>query len=201
MAPDTWSSIAPRDSKAALTPTPTPPGDKPPVGRQTSKFSQVLAEVEAHRQKVRITLGVAMVVRLLLEFQFVTLIREPANLIAQLPYIGMAMLSYMVVLWFLAARTRDRQAFGMALGIAVLQSTYLLVMLGMQRPFSVALAWPSLVVVVAHLPMAYFSFDASKAYPPLDSKRPWIVGFVTSVVFLVIPWVAPTVLEAVNKHS
>ena len=202
MAPDTWSTHEPQSKQ--LTPeAPKPVVDKPPMGRPTtsSKFSEVLAKVEAHRSKVRITLGVAMVVRLVLEFQMVTLVREPANLVAELPYIGMAMLSYMVVLWFLAARTRDRQAFGMALGIAVLQSTYLIVMLGMQGGFSIATAWPSLVVVAAHLPMAYFAFDASKAYPPLDSKKPWIIGFVTSVVFLAIPWVAPAMMAAVNKHS
>ena len=197
MAPDTWSGVT--------TPAPsmTPVGDKPPVGRATTskRFSEVLAAVEAHRSKVRLTLGIAMLVRLVLEFQMVTLVREPANLVAMLPYIGMAMLSYMVVLWFLAARTRDRQAFGMALGIAVLQSTYLIVMLAMQRPFSIATAWPSLAVVVAHLPMAYFSFDASKAYPPLDSKKPWVIGFITSVVFLAIPWVAPTLIEAMNKKG
>lgn len=199
---DTWSSVEPQSKQ--LTPEGQKPvADKPPVGRPTtsSRFSEVLAKVEAHRQKVRVTLGIAMLVRLVLEFQMVTLVREPANLVAELPYIGMAMLSYMVVLWFLAARTRDRQAFGMALGIAVLQSTYLIVMLGMSGSFAIAAAWPSLAVVVAHLPMAYFAFDASKAYPPLDSKKPWIIGFATSVVFLAIPWVAPALMAAVNKHA
>ena len=41
-------------------------------------------------------------------------------LVPELPFIGLALLSYMIVLWFLAARTRDRWGFGMALGIGVL---------------------------------------------------------------------------------
>jgi hypothetical protein len=46
--------------------------------------------------------------------------------------------------------------------------------------------------------MAIFAFKASTSYPPLDSKRPWIVGFITALVLLAIPWVAPTLLDAIN---
>ena len=65
-------------------------------------------------------------------------------------------------------------------------------------PFDINAAWPPLVVALAHVPMAIFAFKASSSYPPLDSKRPWIVGFVTALVFLAIPWVAPTLLDAIN---
>ena len=124
---------------------------------------------------------------------------QPDNLIAQIPYIGLAMLSYMIVLMWMAMKTRDRFGFGMALGIGVLESTYLIVVGALHQPFDIKAAWPPLVVALAHLPMAIFAFQASRSYPPLDSKRPWIVGFVTALVFLSIPWVAPTLLDAINN--
>jgi hypothetical protein len=46
--------------------------------------------------------------------------------------------------------------------------------------------------------MAVFAMKAAAAYPPHDSKRPWLVGFVTAVVFLAIPWIAPTLLDAIQ---
>src|SRR4051812_43290065 len=95
--------------------------------RQESAFSKALAAVEAHRSKVRAALGAALLARILFEFQFVTLLRDSRNLVVQVPYIGIAMLSYLLVLMWLAARTRDRFGFGMALGIGVLEATYLVV--------------------------------------------------------------------------
>jgi hypothetical protein len=66
----------------------------------------------------------------------------------------------------------------------------------MYRPFSIGAVWAPLVVAAAHVPMAIIAFRSAAAYPPLDSKRPWIVGFVTALVFLSIPWLAPTLVEA-----
>src|SRR5690349_4470386 len=163
-----------------------------------SKFSQMLAEVERHRSRVTMAIFAALVARLLLEFDFLSLMRNSANLIAQIPYIGLAVLSYMIVLMWMAMKTRDRFGFGMALGIGVLESTYLIVVRVAHLPFDINAAWPPLVVALAHVPMAIFAFKASSSYPPLDSKRPWIVGFVTALVFLAIPWVAPTLLDAIN---
>ena len=179
-----------------------PPAEKkltpPPVDvvelRESSAFSRALAQVEGHRSRVRAALAVALVFRVLFEFQFVSLVRDSQSLMVQVPYIGIAMLSYLLVLMWLSARTRDRFGFGMALGIGVLETTYLLAAAVMQRPFSFGSVWPPLVVAIAHVPMAYFAFKAADAYPPLDSKRPWIVGFVTALVFLAIPWMAPTLL-------
>ena len=175
--------------------TPTIKPDEP-EGR--SKFSQMLAEVERHRSRVSMAIFAALIARLLFEFNFVALVRNSANLVVQIPYIGLAVLSYMVVLMWMAMKTRDRFGFGMALGIGVLESTYLLVVGAMQRPFDIRTAWPAVVVALAHVPMAIFAFKASTSYPPLDSKRPWIVGFVTALVFLSIPWIAPSVLDALN---
>ena len=163
-----------------------------------SKFSQMLAEVERHRNRVSTAIFIALIARLLFEFKFVTLVQNSANLIVQVPYIGLAVLSYLIVLMWMAMKTRDRFGFGMALGIGVLETVYLLVVGAMQRPFDVMTAWPPAVVALAHLPMAIFAFKAAASYPPLDSKRPWIVGFVTALVFLTIPWIAPTLLDAIN---
>jgi hypothetical protein len=185
----------PAPDATPLTPK-TSPGDEPQGGQ--SKFSRMLAEVERHRSRVSMAIFAALIARLLFEFKFVSLVQNSANLIVQVPYIGLAILSYLIVLMWMAMKTRDRFGFGMALGIGVLETTYLLVFVAMQRPFNVAADWPPLVVALAHLPMAVFAFRASASYPPLDSKRPWIVGFVTALVFLTIPWVAPTLLDAIN---
>jgi hypothetical protein len=183
-----------------------PPADAQPTADgkpaehtpSASKFSQMLHEVERHRGRVSAGIGVALVARLLFEFNFVSLVQNTENLIVQVPYIGLAVLSYLIVLMWMAMKTRDRFGFGMALGIGVLEATYLIIAAVMQRPFNVMAVWPPLVVAIAHLPMAIFAFRASTAYPPLDSKRPWIIGFVTALVFLSIPWVAPTLLDALN---
>ena len=164
--------------------------------RESSAFSKALAAVEANRNKVRAALGAALVARLLFEFQFVSLLRDSRNMLVQVPYIGLAMLSYLLVLMWLAARTRDRFGFGMALGIGVLEATYLVAAAIMARPFVLSAVWPPLIVAIAHVPMAYWAFKSSEAYPPLDSKRPWIVGFVTALVFLSIPWFAPALVDA-----
>jgi len=182
----------PADSK--LTPLVTPAVDDEGAGRESSAFSRALAQVEAHRSKVRAAVGGAMVLRLLFEFQFVSLLRDSRSLMVQLPYIGFAMLSYLLVLMWLTARTRDRFGFGMALGIGVLEATYLLGAAVVQRPFSFGAVWPPILVAAAHIPMAVFAFKSSAAYPPMDSKRPWIVGFVTALALLAIPWMAPTLL-------
>jgi hypothetical protein len=163
-----------------------------------SRFSRALAEVEKHRGRVRMALSAALVARLLFEFQFVSLLRDGTKMFVQIPYIGLAMLSYLVVLMWLSARTRDRFGFGMALGLGVLEAAYLLVNSVMYRPFSFTAVGGSLVVALAHIPMAYFAFKASEAYPPRDSKRPWIIGFATALVFLAIPWFAPALVEAMS---
>jgi hypothetical protein len=160
-----------------------------------SKFSKMLHEVEGHRSRIQTALAAALLARLLFEFQFASLLKNSTNLLVQVPYIGLALLSYLLVLMWLAARTRDRFGFGMALGIGVLESTYLIVLAAMHRPFSVGAIWPPLVVAVAHVPMAFFAFQAHTAYPPTDSKRPWVVGFLTAVAFLAIPWMAPALLD------
>ena len=181
----------------SATPVPENQGGEPtPSG--PSKFSQMLKEVERHRSRVTAAIAAALVARLLFEFNFVSLVRSAENLIVQVPYIGLAVLSYLIVLMWMAMKTRDRFGFGMALGIGVLEATYLIVAAVMLQPFTIAAAWPRLVVALAHLPMAFFAMKAASSYPPLDSKRPWLVGFITALVFLAIPWVAPTLLEAIG---
>src|SRR3954463_4862142 len=158
-----------------------PPAEKPVVveveqerPRQTrvggKSFSEALAIVEAHRTKVQTALGFAILARLLGGFPMLSLIRNADTLLVpELPFIGLALLSYMIVLWFLAARTRDRWGFGMALGIGVLQATYALVLMFTAHQFAPALIWKPAIVVVSHVWLSYTAFHAGSAYPPLDS--------------------------------
>lgn len=173
--------------------------EEPDEPRGPSKFSLALAAVEGHRRMVRRTLGLALLARLAGDHHVIELVRQPLQLQSELPSIGLSLLSYLVVLWFLAARTRDRFGFGMALGIGVLETTYGIVGVVLTRPLTVAAAWPMGVVALGHLPMAIAAFRSSSAFPPHDGKRPWIVGFVAALIFLAIPWVAPAVMSALGR--
>jgi hypothetical protein len=184
-------------------PAPKPIEVEPERPRQTRvggmSFSEALAIVESHRTKVQTTLGLALIARLLGDFNFIQLARAPETLMGELPYIGLAMLSYMIVLWFLAARTRDRWGFGMALGIGILQSAYVIVTIILLRQWTEpALVWKPAVVAVTHLALAFTAFRAGGAYPALDSKKPWVFGFLTAFIFVVIPWVAAPLAEAMG---
>src|SRR3954469_11810615 len=181
-----------------IAPPPTPVTPKievePELPRQTRvggmSFAEALAKVESARDKVQMTLAIAMVARLIADFDVLALIRSPDLLVQTLLFIGMAMLSYMIVLWFLAARTRDRWGFGMALAIGVLQTTYVLVLAVMGRVWETPMvAWQPAVQVITHLALALTAFRAGGSYPPLDSKKPWIFGFLTGFIFVVLPWV------------
>jgi hypothetical protein len=173
-------------------------GGEPPdeIRVKTGKysFSQALAIIEKHRMAVQATVGVALVGRLLLEFQLFTLFLDSKQLLAAVPHIGLALLAYLMVLWFMAARTRDRYAFGMALGIGVLQGTYGFAQVVVLRPWAFAVAFSWAVVGLAHVAMAGAAIHASTAYPPFDTKRPWIVGFATAVGLIALGWLAPTFL-------
>jgi hypothetical protein len=157
-------------------------------------FSQALAIIEKHRMAVQATVGVALVGRLLLEFELFTLLIDSKRLLAAVPQIGIALLAYLAVLWFMTARTRDRYAFGMALGIGVLQGTYAIAQVVMLRPWTFAVAFSWAVVGLAHVAMAGAAIHASTAYPPFDTKRPWIVGFATAVGLITLGWLAPIVI-------
>jgi hypothetical protein len=186
-----------------------PPAEKPVEveqerPRQTRvggmSFSEALAKVEAHRSKVQGALAFAMLTRLIADFDILGLVRTgPDALIEKLPFAGLALLSYMIVLWFLAARTRDRWGFGMALGIGVLQATYMIVLVVVGRMWETPLlAWRPAVAAIAHLALAYTAFRAGSSYPPLDSKKPWVFGFLTAFIFVVLPWVAEPLAEAMG---
>jgi hypothetical protein len=157
-------------------------------------FSQALAIIEKHRMAVQATVGVALVGRLLLEFQLLMLLGDAGRLLAAVPHIGLALLAYLMVIWFMAARTRDRYAFGMTLGIGVLQGTYAIAQVVMQRPWTFGVAFSWAVVGLAHVSMAGAAIHASTAYPPFDTKRPWIVGFATAVGLIALGWLAPLVI-------
>ena len=185
-----------------------PPAEKPvdveqERPRQTRvggmSFSEALAMVEAHRTRVQTTLAIAMLTRLIADFDVLALIRDPDSMMRQLPFVGLALLSYMIVLWFLAARTRDRWGFGMALGIGVLQATYMIVVIVVGKLWTVPLlAWRPGVSALSHLALAFMAFRAGSSYPPLDSKKPWVFGFLTAFIFVVIPWVAEPLMEAMG---
>lgn len=167
--------------------------------RPALKFGEAVALLERHRTAMRVALSVALLARLVLEFHLLTLLRQPGNLLAAVPMIGLALLAYLVVLWFLATRTRDRFGFGMALGIGVLEVTYLLGGLAMQRPFTIDGALPLFAVAAAHLPMLVTAMHASTIFPPHDTKRPWIVGFGTALLLIGASWIAPALLELASR--
>src|ERR1043165_5986642 len=164
-------------------------------------FAEALALVEAHRDKVQLGLGLSLLARLAEEIDIRVVIADPHSIVANLPFIGIALLSYMIVLWFLAARTRDRWGFGMALGIGVLQATYAIVLLAQAFVSKTA---DGLTMarfggtILTHLFLSYTAFHAGSAYPPLDSKKPWVFGFLTAFIFVTIPWVAVPLAEAVG---
>jgi hypothetical protein len=186
-----------------------PPAEKPieveqERPRQTRvggmSFSEALAMVEAHRTKVQTTLGFAMLARLIGDFDILFLVRNADTMmVPELPFIGLALLSYMIVLWFLAARTRDRWGFGMALGIGVLQATYMIVLIVIGKQWQEPMVvWRPAVQVLTHLALAFTAFRAGSSYPPLDSKKPWVFGFLTAFIFVVLPWVADPLSEALG---
>jgi hypothetical protein len=192
-----------RDIAPPVAPPPVVPEKEEPRRTRTGgmSFSEALAKVEAHRDKVQIALGLSLVARLFQEIDFKRLIADPPSLMSNLPFIGIALLSYMIVLWFLAARTRDRWGFGMALGIGVLQATYAIVLLAQAFVSKTA---DGLTMarfggtILTHLFLSYTAFHAGSAYPPLDSKKPWVFGFLTAFIFVTIPWVAVPLAEAVG---
>jgi hypothetical protein len=157
-------------------------------------FSQALAIIEKHRLAVQATVGVALAGRLVLEFKLFSLLVDSSQLLREVPHIGLALLAYMLVLWFMAARTRDRYAFGMSLGIGVLQGTHAIAQVVMLRPWTFGVAFSWAVVGLAHALMAGAALHASTAYPPFDTKRPWVVGFATAVALLALGWLAPMVI-------
>jgi hypothetical protein len=162
-------------------------------------FSEALAKVEAHRGRVQATLAFAMLARIIADFDVLALVRDPDLMIRQLPFVGLAILSYMIVLWFLAARTHDRWGFGMALGIGVLQATYMIVIVVVGKLWETPMeAWRPAVSAVTHLALAFTAFRAGGSYPAQDSKKPWVFGFLTAFIFVVIPWVAEPLAEAMG---
>ena len=163
-------------------------------------FSEALAKVEAHRTKVQSALGFAMLARIIGDFDVPLLVRNADTmLVPELPFIGLALLSYLIVLWFLAARTRDRWGFGMALGIGVLQATYVIVLAVMGRVWETPMdAWRPALQAVSHLLLAFAAFRSSSGYPPHDSKKPWVFGFLTAFIFVAIPWIAGPFAEAMG---
>lgn len=191
-----------RDIAPPPAPEPVAPQVEEEAPRQSRtggmSFKEALAVVESHRDKVQATLGIALVARLLGDFDFMAIAREPHLLMQALPFIGLAMLSYLIVLWFLAARTRDRWGFGMALGIGVLQATYAVVLMIAARQFAPAIIWKPAIVVISHIALSYTAFNAGSAYPPLDSKKPWIFGFATAFIFVALPWVAQPIMDALG---
>jgi hypothetical protein len=156
-------------------------------------FSQAIAIIDRHRMAVQATVGLALVGRLLLEFQLFALFMDSARLLEAVPQLGLALLAYLMVLWFMSARTRDRYAFGMALGIGVLQATYGFAQVAMLRPWTFGVAFSWAVVGLAHATMAGAAMHASSAYPPFDTKRPWVVGFATAVALMTLGWLVPVI--------
>ena len=191
MSSDFENDLAPQPNAVEWVQVGNEPVDEIRLKTGKYSFSQALAIIEKHRMAVQATVGVALVGRLLLEFDLFTLLIDSRRLLAAVPQIGIALLAYLVVLWFMAARTRDRYAFGMALGIGVLQGTYGFAQVVMLRPWAFGVAFSWFMIGLAHATMAGAAIHASTAYPPFDTKRPWIVGFATAVGLITLGWLVP----------
>jgi hypothetical protein len=59
-------------------------------------------------------------------------------------------------------------------------------------------AWRPGLEAVAHLLLAFAAFRAGGSYPPHDSKKPWVFGFLTAFIFVSLPWVAQPLAEAMG---
>jgi hypothetical protein len=162
-------------------------------------FSKAVAAVERHRRTVRGAVFVALGARLFLEFDLVSLTRNSAELLRRAPNIGFAILAYLVVIMYMARNAGDRLGFGMGLGLGVLQAAYVGVALAMQGSFALRTDWKPIVVAVAHLPMVVVALHSARAYPPQDTKAPWIVGFLAALLFLSVGWIAPSLVDAIGS--
>ena len=174
-----------------------PPEEREPDGRESaergpSRMAEALKTIERARNWIRGTLLVALVARLLVDFRILQL-AIAGTLVDELPSIGVALLSYLLVLWFLTTRSRDRVAFGMAIGIGVVEGVYAGWMAANLLPFHLTTTGPWAALAITHIAFAVPALLVSRAYPPSDTKRPWLLGFVTAVVLLVAPVVAPMV--------
>jgi hypothetical protein len=159
-----------------------------------SSFRRAVAAVEQNRKHVRTAVAIALVARLVFGFDLLTLLRDSDALLAQVPNIGLALLAYLLVFMWMAKNAGDRLGFGMALGLGVLEITFLTAATIGQDPFTLRRAAAPIVVALAHLPMVVFALRSASAYPPQDSKGPWVLGFLVALVLLAIPWVAPAVI-------
>lgn len=167
-------------------------------GAAGSSFSKALARIERHRPWVQWTLLVALVARLVFDFHILQLAMHEGAVAEALPQIGVAVLSYLLVLWFLAVKSRDRVAFGMAIGIGVIEGVYAAWMAWNIRPFHLTTTGPWGALAASHIAFAIPALLVSRAYPPNDTKRPWLVGFVAAVVLLVAPLFEPAIAEAIR---
>jgi len=178
-------------------PIPRPIAYVEPRGNASS-FKVAVAAIERYRKLVRGSVGVALVVRLQLEFNLYPLVLDSDALLARVPYIGLALLAYLLVIMWMAKGSGDRLGFGMALGLGVLQPAYLIVMISTQGPLDFGVAWRPIMVAIAHLPMALYALRSASAYPSQDDKGPWILGFLIALLFLSIPWLAPPIVELIG---
>ena len=168
-----------------------------PTG-DSSSFSKAVKAIEHRRAQVRGAAATALLVRLVLEYGLIGLLADSDRLLAQVPIIGLALLSYLVVLMWMAKGSGDRLGFGMAIGLGVIEPSYLVITAAMQSPFDIREAWAPIAVAVAHVPMAVFELQSAKVYPAQDTKAPWIFGFVVALAFLSVPWVAPSLIDAMG---
>jgi|GEM_PF-6670428 len=162
-------------------------------------FSKAVAAVERHRRTVRGSVFVALLARLLLEYDLIALTGNSAELLRRAPNIGFAILAYLVVIMYMARNAGDRLGFGMGLGLGVLQAAYVGVALAMQGSFSPRTDWKPIVVAIAHLPMVIVALHSARAYPPQDTKAPWVIGFLAALLFLSVGWIAPSLVDAIGS--
>ncbi len=168
------------------------------AGAAASSFSKALARIERHRPWVQWTLLVALVTRLVFDFRILQLGMHEGAVAEALPQMGVAVLSYLLVLWFLATKSRDRVAFGMAIGIGVIEGVYAGWMAWHILPFHLTTTGPWVALAASHIAFAIPALLVSRAYPPNDTKRPWLIGFVAAVVLLIVPLFEPVVESAIR---
>jgi hypothetical protein len=168
---------------------------EPEVKRRTPRLSvagliesvqirEAAEALAAHRTRVVHALGAALVARL---FQEVMSSRQwtgedHAGIVTSF---SLMIVIYATVLWLMALRGRDRFAFGIALGIAVIEATSQLVGAFQPGMDGWSKLGPAALVVVTHGFLAYSAFQASRDFPSQSSSRPWVLGFLVAALVVV----------------
>lgn len=149
---------------------------------EIGRISETAEALDKHRRRVIYALGAAMVARMFAAIAAGRAVAASAPDAVPVGGVAIPLLVYSAVLWFMALRGRDRFAFGIALGIAVIEATSQAVGLVRGGAVPAGVAWTALVIAT-HLLLALVAFQASRDFPSVSSSAPWVKGFVVAMLF------------------